>query len=306
MTTEDGVRNNMAPSTAVSETANQGVSVVIPVFDEVAAIGETIDAVHTVLQSLGRPCEVIVVDDGSADGSYQALQQRSDIVLIRHPLNVGYGAAIKTGIRRARYPLIAITDADGSYPLARLPELIRLADDSDMVVGARTGTNVQYSTLRSIPKWFLRRFAEWMTHHPIPDLNSGMRVFRRDIAERFLNVLPNGFSLTSTITIGMLRTNRVVHFEPIDYYPRTGHSKIRPIADTLNFFQLILRTGAYFAPLRLFLPIAGLFFVLALVSLVRDLLQGNLTDSTTILFVATTQLAMFTVLADMIDKRSNS
>ena len=97
----------------------------------------------------------------------------------------------------------------------------------------------------------------------------------------------------------MLRTNRTVHFEPIDYHPRTGRSKIRPIRDTLNFAQLILRTGAYFAPLRLFLPIAGVFLLLSLFSLARDIANGNLTDSTTILIVATTQLAMFTVLADL-------
>ena len=306
MTTQSGVSNEVIHSVGMPQPAEQGVAVVIPVFNEEAAIAATVSAVQAVLQELSRPSEVIVVDDGSTDGTREALKKLTGIVLVRHPLNVGYGAALKSGIRRARHPLIAITDADGAYPLGRLADLIRLADGVDMVVGSRTGPNVQYSKLRSIPKWFLRRFAEWMTHHPIPDLNSGLRVFRKDIAERFLNVLPNGFSFTSTITIAMLRTNRTVHFEPIDYHPRTGRSKIRPIRDTLNFAQLILRTGAYFAPLRLFLPIAGVFLLLSLFSLARDIANGNLTDSTTILIVATTQLAMFTVLADMIDKRSNS
>ncbi|MCA9155878.1 MAG: hypothetical protein KDA38_13865, partial [Planctomycetales bacterium] len=138
----------------------------------------------------------------------------------------------------------------------------------------------------------------------IPDLNSGMRVFRKSVVERFLNILPDGFSFTTTITLAMLTNNYVVHYEPIAYHPRVGRSKIRPIRDTLRFVQLILRTGMYFAPLRVFLPVATVFFLGFLVTLSLDVYHGNLNERTLLLLVAATQLGMFALLADMIDKRS--
>jgi hypothetical protein len=173
-----------------------------------------------------------------------------------------------------------------------------------MVVGARTGENVQYSALRKIPKWFLTRFAQWMARQPIPDINSGLRVFRKEIADRFLHVLPDTFSFTTTITLAMLTNRFRVHYEPIDFRQRLGKSKIKPIRDTLRFIQLILRTGMYFAPLRVFLPVAGIFFLGFLATLAYDLfVLQDLTEKTLILLVSSAQLAMFALLADMIDKR---
>lgn len=174
-----------------------------------------------------------------------------------------------------------------------------------MVVGARIGANVSYSTIRKIPKWFLVRFAQWMTGCKIPDLNSGLRVFRKSVVERFLKILPDTFSFTTTITVAMLSNNYIVHYEPIDFHHRVGKSKIKPIRDTLRFVQLILRTGMYFAPLRVFLPIAALFFGAFLTTLFQDIfIRNDLTERTLILFVTTTQLTMFALLADMLDKRT--
>lgn len=224
--------------------------------------------------------------------------------MLEHRSNLGYGAALKTGIRYAKYPLIVITDADGTYPNERIPALVSLAATADMVVGARIGTNVSYSPIRRIPKWFMVRFAQWVTKTSIPDLNSGLRVLRKSVTEQFLNILPNSFSFTTTITIAMLTSNYIVHYEPIDYYHRVGRSKIKPIRDTLRFMQLILRSGVYFAPMRVFFPVAGVFFVGFLITLFQDLFdRHDLTERTLILFVAWTQLCMFALLADMIDKR---
>lgn len=234
------------------------------------------------------------------------LSSVNGITLIEHNRNRGYGAALKTGIRQAQYPLIVITDADGTYPNERIPDLLTLAARADMVVGSRTGKNVTYSNLRKIPKWFLVRFAQWVTKTKIPDLNSGLRVFQRDVLVKFIPVLPNTFSFTTTITIAMLTNNYIVHYEPIDYFHRVGKSKIKPIRDTLRFVQLILRMGVYFAPLRIFLPVAGLFFTGFLVTLFQDLfIRQDLTESTLILFVAAIQVGMFALLADMIDRRSS-
>ncbi len=280
-------------------------SLVIPVYNEEEIIAATVEHLHQIFQP-HYEYEIIVVNDGSTDSTSNVLTSVANITLIEHNSNRGYGAALKTGIRQAQYPLIVITDADGTYPNERIPDLLQLAKKADMVVGSRTGKNVTYSTLRKIPKWFLVRFAQWVTKTSIPDLNSGLRVFHRDILVKFVPVLPNTFSFTTTITIAMLTNNYIVHYEPIDYFHRVGKSKIKPIRDTLRFVQLILRMGVYFAPLRIFLPVAGLFALGCLVSLGNDLfIEQDLTESTLILFVAAIQVSMFALLADMIDRRSS-
>jgi glycosyltransferase involved in cell wall biosynthesis len=280
-------------------------SVVIPAYNEEGGIGDTLIALRATLDAFGVPCEIICVDDGSTDRTRELLAGMDGVRTISHPRNLGYGAALKTGIRNARYPLIVITDADGTYPNERIPDLVRLAASADMVVGARTSENVEYSRLRSIPKWFLKRFAEWLSHCRIPDINSGLRVFRVETVERFIRILPDSFSFTTTITLAMLTNNYSVHYEPVDYRKRVGKSKIQPIRDTLRIAQLILRTGMYFAPLRVFFPVALLFGLGFLSSLAIDVVhRRDLTEATLVLLVASTQLGMFALLADMIDKRS--
>jgi glycosyltransferase involved in cell wall biosynthesis len=286
------------------QPAIEPFSIVIPVFNEEDGIADCLKALRVHATSIGVPYEIIVVNDGSTDSTRKVLTEFTDIRLIDHAWNRGYGAALKTGIRHSKYPMIVITDADGTYPNERIPDLLRLATGADMVVGARTGENVTYSKLRRIPKWFLQQFAQWMVRQPIPDINSGLRVFRKEIAERFLNILPDTFSFTTTITLAMLTNRFIVIYEPIDYHHRVGKSKIKPIRDTLRFVQLIMRTGMYFAPLRVFLPVAGMFFVGFLMALTYDLIVlNNLTEKSLILLVTSAQLTMFALLADMVDKR---
>lgn len=286
-------------------TGRPTVSVVIPTYNEEQCIADTIDQLTVHLGECCDDFEIIVVNDGSTDGTPHILRERTDIRLIEHAGNCGYGAALKTGIRHARFPLIVITDADGTYPSEHLPRLLERAAHADMVVGARTGDSVEYPLIRRIPKWFLVRFAEWMARRRIPDLNSGLRIFHKRDVTRFLNILPDGFSFTTTITLALLTNGYVVDFEPIDYRRRIGKSKIHPVLDTLRLARTIFRTGMYFAPLRVFLPIAAAFFAAFVGTFVYDLLvPQNLSEKTLMLFVASTQLAMFGLLADMIDKRS--
>jgi len=178
----------------------EAFSVVVPVYNEEAAILGTLEKLHASLATCSIPCEIIVVDDGSTDRTPELLRGRDDVRVLRHERNRGYGGALKTGIRHARHPLIVITDADGSYPNERIPDLVAHAVEADMVVGARTSENVEYSPIRSVPKWFLKRFAEWLTRRKIPDINSGLRVFRKEAVARFLRILPDSFSFTTTIT----------------------------------------------------------------------------------------------------------
>jgi len=283
-----------------------GVSVIIPVYNEELCVAGTIRSVQQTLLDSRHEFEVIVVNDGSTDRTPWILERLTGVRVIHHRTNRGYGASLKTGIHRARFPLIAILDADGTYPVDRLLSMLELIDEQcDMVVGARLGKQVHQSWLRAVIKQLLRRYAEWLTNHSIPDLNSGMRVFRKQQAERFSNLLPNGFSFTSTITMAMLRHHYHVEFVSIDYYPRIGKSKIRPVRETFNFLQLIVRTAFYLAPVRVLLPIAGLLFAFFGAMLAWDLyFVHDVTGRTQLLMTAAVQIGMFALLADLIHKRS--
>lgn len=283
-------------------------SVVVPCYNEEGAIDRTIAHLR---QKLGDPSryELIIVEDGSTDASPElliaAVSRDPALRVLHHRRNRGYGAALKTGIANARSPLIVITDADGTYPNEQIPALVEEASGYDMLVGARTGQNVTHSRLRAIPKIFLRRWASWIAGQDIPDLNSGLRVFRKETAERFLTVLPDSFSFTTTITLCMLTNYCPVRYVPIDYMHRVGKSKIKPIRDTLRFIMLIMRTGMYFAPLRLLAPVFLMMSLATVASIVYDLSVGNFTDKTVILTMFTINVGMFALLADMIDKRSS-
>ena len=288
----------------------QGIqfSLVVPCYNEADAIESTVAELRDKLGNRDN-YELIIVNDGSNDGSAELLEKLaatdSGLRVLSHSRNRGYGAALKTGIIHAASEWIVITDADCTYPNERIPELVERAQDVDMVVGARTGKNVTYSKIRAIPKVFLKRFASWIAATDIPDINSGLRVFRKSVAQRYFNILPNSFSFTLTITLAMTTNFHRVVYVPIDYSERVGDSKIRPIRDTLKFFQLIFRTGTYFAPLRVFFPFILVLGTAFLASLCYDLfILRNLTDKTVLLLLFTMNTGMFALLADMIDKRS--
>jgi glycosyltransferase involved in cell wall biosynthesis len=284
-------------------------AVIVPCYNEEGVIRETVAELRRVFAA-APSWELVVVNDGSSDRSREILEELAaevpDLEVVHHERNRGYGAALKTGIRKASADLIVITDADGTYPNERLPEFVELAKDADMVVGARTATDVQYPFIRKIPKLFLRRYASWLAGQSIPDINSGMRVFRKSVAERFFKILPDTFSFTMTITLSMLTNRYDVRFVPIGYKTRIGKSKIKPIRDTLRFCQLLVRTGMYFAPLRVLLPLIALLTLMFWISIGYDVLVlENLTDKSLILLMFAMNTAIFALLADMIDKRSS-
>ena len=289
-------------------------SIIIPCYNEKNAIRDTIDCIQAVIRkSEINDVEIIAVNDGSSDGSEHVLNslaeddQTNNLFVVHHKRNQGYGAALKTGIRRSQSDYICITDADGTYPNERIPELINQITnkDLDMVVGARIGPNVDYSKIRSIPKMILVPWVSFLCGTDVPDMNSGLRIFRRDRSLDFLKLLPDGFSFTTTITICLLRNRYAVEFTPISYAKRIGKSHIKPIRDTLRFTQLILRTGMYFAPMRLLSPLIATLAALFTISGIYDLtVLNNLTDKTVLLGFASLNIVMFALLADMIDKRS--
>lgn len=284
-------------------------SVIVPAYNEEGAIERTIQTLAAELKT-DLAYEIIVVDDGSSDNTAAVLANLATrferLRVVQHEVNRGYGAALKTGMRYAASELIAITDADGTYPNHRLPELVEKCRNHDMVVGARTGDDVQYSKLRAFPKIFLRAWVSWLAGRNVPDINSGMRVFRRSIAQRFVGILPDGFSFTITITLAMMTTWRRVEYVPISYAKRIGKSKIKPIRDTSRFIKIILRTGIYFAPLRAFSPVLLAMLFLSFASFGYDVFWlSDITDKTVLLFLFTMNVGMFMLIADMIDKRTS-
>ena len=176
---------------------------------------------------------------------------------------------------------------------------------ADMVVGARTAPNASIPLIRRPAKWALRCLANYLVRRKIPDLNSGLRVMRRQTLERFIHLLPDGFSFTTTITLAMLANNCRVVFEPIEYHPRKGRSKIRPIRDTANFIQLIVRTVLYFDPLRVFGPISVLLLAAAFVVFLLGWLKlDKIPDGTIVaLFLSGIQMFSIGLVADLINRR---
>ncbi|HSA92430.1 MAG TPA: glycosyltransferase family 2 protein [Terriglobales bacterium] len=270
----------VSPATeAAPATGTQAgeVTVVIPAFNEQEAIVREVEMVEAALRQTGWQYEIIVVDDGSTDET-AARAESTGAQVIRLPRNRGYGAAIKSGVLAARYPWVLITDADGTYPPRFIPRLLELTPHRDMVVGARTGDKVHIPLLRQPAKWFLRRTAEYLAEQPIPDLNSGLRVIRRSLIERFRHFLPTGFSFTTSITLALLCNGYAVEFTPIEYEKRIGKSKIRP-AHAFQFLVQILRMITLFNPLRVFLPLGFVPFFAGVAYLVYDLTQWNITDT---------------------------
>jgi glycosyltransferase involved in cell wall biosynthesis len=270
----------------------------VPAYDEEKQIADEIADLARVLATLSMESEILVVDDGSTDRTAE-LAARAGARVISHPENRGYGAALKTGIRHARFPTIVITDADGTYPADAIPAMLEKASAYDMVVGARTGASVADPLARRPAKWLLQRLASYLAERRIPDLNSGLRVLKRPIVERFEHLLPSGFSFTTTITLAMLCNDYLVWYHPIDYRTRVGDSKIRAL-DAYQFFLLIVRTIVYFNPLRVFLPIGAVLFVAACAKLVYDLLASNISDTTVLGFLGAIVVWAIGLLSDQI------
>ncbi len=285
------------------------LSVVVPAYNEAAGIGPALQELAGVLAASGIEHEILVVDDGSGDGTGRVLAELCHALPALRPLaherNRGYGASLKTGILAARSEIVAITDADGTYPADALPGLYRTLVErrADMVVGARTGENVHIPLARRPAKAVLRGLANYLSGHAIPDLNSGLRVFRRQAAIERFNLISDGFSFTTTITLALLARNRHVIFTPIDYRRRTGTSKIRPIADTFNFLVLILRVSVYFEPLKVFLPASGLLALGGLAYGALQVNEGNLGEGPVLLLVSALQILLVGLIADMISRR---
>jgi glycosyltransferase involved in cell wall biosynthesis len=245
------------------------LSVIIPAFNEEMSIVSAVLKVRDVLKRSGIQGEVVVVDDGSTDATGRLASDAGARVL-SHGSNRGYGAALKTGIGRTDSDLLAIMDADGTYPAERIPDLIAAMEGAEMAVGSRTGGTVRIPLARKPAKWVLNRLANHLTGTRIPDLNSGLRVFTRNLAMRYMHLLPDGFSFTTTVTVASLCDGLPVAFVPVDYHTRVGTSKIRP-GHFAGFLMLVFRLAVLFRPLKVFLPVSLALFLAGLLKLSLDM-----------------------------------
>jgi len=281
------------------------LSIVIPAYNEQQALESVLDDLRAVLDGTGQSHEIIVVDDGSTDSTAEIVRQKGIVRLIQHPYNRGYGAALKTGILHASGDTILTFDADGTYRAGDIPRLLEQAGGYDMVVGSRTGKVVKIPLYRRPAKWFLTKLANYLSRANIPDLNSGMRLFKKADIKEFLNVLPSSFSFTTTLTLAYLCNDYLVKYVSVDCYKGVGKSKIKPFRDGFNFILLILRVITYFNPLRVFLPVAFSLLVAAVIVLICSLLllDGILDATVVALFVAAIQVGVLGLLADAIAKK---
>ncbi|MBU1104425.1 glycosyltransferase family 2 protein [Candidatus Parcubacteria bacterium] len=279
-------------------------SIVVPVYNEEKAVKDTIDRVYAVCKSMGEKFEVIAVNDGSKDSSLGVLQAISydEFRVLNHTVNKGYGASLKDGIKLAKYDQIAICDADGTYPIERIPELLAGLTSYDMVVGKRIGRYKKTPFIKSAPKFILDQVANLVVGRKIEDINSGLRAFRKTDITPFFNLISDRFSFTTTSTLSYMSNGLSVKYIPIEYDFRKGVSKVKA-KDGADFLFLILRTVMYFNPLRFFLwPALGLMG-LGFVKFVYDLFVEpylNITTSSMLFFLAGLQILAIGMLADLI------
>ena len=277
-------------------------SILIPIYNEEDAINETLNSIRKVMQ--GQSYEIIAIDDGSRDGTGMILANANGLKVITNPYNLGYGASLKKGLLAAAGEYIIITDADGTYPIAAIPELLNYLPRYDMVVGARRQMR-NVPLLRRPAKMILTFLANTLTGRRVKDLNSGLRVFRKDMAMQFYRLYPDGFSFTSTITLAAMTNGYTVKYIPINYYKRKGKSSIKPIRDFIGFSTLIFKIMMYFDPLKFFL-LPGLFIMLLGVAygVYQFITINNIAQLPILLVLGGLQICFMGLVADLIVKRA--
>lgn len=276
------------------------LSVVIPAYNEEGAVAATVDRIRATLASLPLRFEIVVVDDGSKDNTRREAK-RSGARVLASSENGGYGWALKRGIAGSDSEYIAIIDADGTYPAETLIPMLEIANTADMVIGDRSGAMSNVPLIRRPAKWLLNKLANYLADRKIPDLNSGLRVFKRDSLARFIPLLPDAFSFTTTITLCMLCTKMQVEYIPVDYAKRVGQSKIRP-RDFFSFVLLVLRIVMLFQPLRIFLPLGTVLFLLGAAKTIYDITLMNLSESAIFALLAALIIWSLGLIADMISR----
>ena len=281
------------------------VSVVLPVYNEEGHLRTEVDRIAAALESSPYSYEIVIVDDGSDDGSSEQIDDvaraSERVRLIRFAHNHGSGAARKAGSAAARGRVVVWTDVDMTYPNDEIPRLVKELDGVDQVVGARTSQGT-YRPLRRPAQWAIRSLAEYLSGTKIPDLNTGMRAFRADVLKQFLYLFPTGFSHVTTVTMAFLASGYSLKYVDIDYFERVGTSKFHWRRDTQRYVLQIVRMILSYSPLRFFLPLGLVLGVLGTGKLVYDWVDKDfrLAANTLLLLFASFQVLAIGLLADLV------
>jgi glycosyltransferase involved in cell wall biosynthesis len=284
-------------------------TVVLPCYNEQDHVLAELERITGSLDASGISYEILAIDDASTDGTLAVLRAAAErmphVQVLSFRRNGGSGTARRIGTLRARGEIVVWTDADMTYPNERIPELIELllADPSyDQVVGARTSEEGTHKWLRVPAKWLIRKIAERLSNQKIPDLNSGLRAFRRSVSLPYLRLLPPGFSCVTTITLAFLQNQHDVHYVPIGYAKRAGTSKFHFVRDAYRYILQVLRMIMYFDPLKVLMPLAlwllGLGVIKAIVDMVRH--PFYFPANTVLLVMAGLLIGSMALLADLI------
>lgn len=272
------------------------LSIIVPVFNEAVTLPTLIEKIRRL--KLPR-AEIIIVDDGSTDGSAE-IALNAGASVIRHPYNIGNGAAVKSGIRAARGKLILLMDGDGQHKPEDIPKLLAEASNYHMVVGARAkGSKLRFHRYAANQVYNL--LASYVTRFKVQDLTSGFRVLSRREAQRFIDLLPNTFSYPTTLTLAFLRSGFTVKYVPIQTLYRAGQSKISLITDGIRFLLIISKIATLFSPFRVFLPVSVFFFVAGLVNYLHTYLtQGRFTNMSVFMFTTAVIIFMLGLVSEQI------
>jgi glycosyltransferase involved in cell wall biosynthesis len=277
------------------------VTVVLPVYNEKGHLRTEVDRIRGALDASPYRYEIVVVDDGSDDGSGEQLRALEGIRLIQFNQNRGSGSARKAGTHAARGRVVVWTDADMTYPNQDIPQMVKELEGYDQVVGARTSEQGTAKVARVPAKWFIRKLASYLVETDIPDLNSGLRAFRADVARQYLHLLPVGFSCVTTITMAFLANGYSVKYVPIEYAPRAGKSKFHWWKDTRRYLTQVVRLVLSYNPLRIFMPLAFALAAIGLAKLGYDWATRDFRLAANTLLILFSAFQMFAIglLADL-------
>jgi glycosyltransferase involved in cell wall biosynthesis len=287
------------------------VTVVLPCFNEQGHVLEELERITVAMDAseYADSYELLVIDDKSSDNTLELLRSAQPsyphMRLMPFSRNGGSGTARRIGSGEARGRIVVWTDADMTYPNERIPEFVRFLDehpDIDQVVGARLTEEGTHKWARVPAKWLIRRIASYLAATEIPDLNSGLRAFRKDVSLPYLRLLPPGFSCVTTITMAFLSNQHAVEYLPIDYAKRAGESKFHPLRDAYRYILQVLRMVMYFNPIKVLMPLALWLFAIGVVKAIVDLsiYHFHLTTNSLLLLITGLLIASVALLADLI------
>ena len=307
----NGTAGLVVDSVAMSDPSAQHpyVTIVLPCYNEQGHVALEVERICAAMDSSGYSYELLAFDDASTDETLLRLQeiapQFPQMRIVHFDRNGGSGTVRRIGTQQARGEIVVWTDADMSYPNERIPELVQTLEKDhmlDQVVGARTSEQGTHKVFRVPAKWFIRKIAEMLTNASIPDLNSGLRAFRRQVALPYLRLLPPGFSCVTTITLAFLCNQHDVRYVPIEYAKRSGTSKFRFFKDAYRYILQVLRMVMYFNPLKVLMPVALFLLTLGIAKGIFDMIVHPLlfAVNTVLIFVSGLIIASMALLADLI------